>query len=1108
MKRKLLLISCLILLAEISYGKELVSSKNFGVKSSSIEFIENKGQFKYSDGKKAEEVLFVANTEFGRILVKKTGLAFVLRERINQPDDKKRKDRIHLNEQTSEKLEYKVSATEFLFDRANPVTKVETFEEADGYDNYYIGNESFTFVKSYRKLVLKGVYPKIDFVIYTGENKSLEYDFVVNPGADPKQIALKIVNFKETSIDANQNLLIKNDVGTIEHSQHKSFLREKNPANLIQSTFTLGTDNILKFDIPSYNSNEKLIIDPIIRVYGLGWGKAGDEAVGGLAVDSSGNTYICGNTYSSSLEVTINTIFGGFVDAYILKLDPKGYKLWATYFGGSGQEVAKGISVDMNNDVLVCGNSGSKDLELTSFQKKYSGSIDAYLLKLNDKGYIKWSRFVGIDSIPEAGIKVKSDDKYIYMAMYYDDWKNIDSTEENVRLFKFNFDGSIVWQTDFIGTSWDICEGMALDKQGNIYIAGYTGSTDLPNPIGTPYDQDWDGYLAKFDKNGKNLWTKYISSPYWDEANGVTTDDSGFVYVCAGSYAPSLITGKGDRTKSNPQDIIVLKYTPQAKLVWAEYFGSLSNGEVPNGISLDRFNNIYVIGDASNGLSFEDTLEANVYRTDILNDAFFVMKLNNSGNYIWNTFIEGSNWENPVDICIDRELNVIVTGTTNSVDVFDINRGSLYFSSPESNYNVIVFKLANPVVIQSLPKIVCRSSFFEISYIVNDDTLSAQNEMIAELSDEKGSFSNSLIIGRQINNKSGSMKAYIPDNIKLGNKYSIRIRYRDSITTPEDWKNITISDMPEVKINGNQRICKNEITTYHATKDSILEYNWSVDGKGKLISKPDSESVTIEWIEAGQGQAFLSTRKRASGCIQYDTINVTVLPLPEITGDSAFSICINDAPKKLDILKPDGGEYSGKGINNGFFYPDSASVGINKISYSYTNENGCKKIIEISAKVNPKPKTPKISTYADMIVSSEDEGNEWFVNDTLLEGVNGKRISGPKTGKYSARIRDTNGCVSDMSEYLDYISDVVENIHEGFSVQPNPAGYYVEIIVPGDNHTLKGVVDNVRIYNVFGEEVHLESMTINTKLILNVSNLSSGLYLLKIGTIFEKFIKY
>jgi uncharacterized protein (TIGR03437 family) len=195
----------------------------------------------------------------------------------------------------------------------------------------------------------------------------------------------------------------------------------------------------------------------------------------GVAADSQGNIYVAGSTQSTAFPTTPGALQSqllGSTDAFIAKFSADGTLVWSTYFGGSGLDIATCVAVDPAGNVLVAGETESKDLPvLHAFQNTLKGGDNAFVLKLDPTGQIIYSTYLG-------------------------------------------------------GSANDRANAVAVDSAGSVYIAGNTFSTDFPGQssyIG-------QAFAAKLDASGAFVYSYEYSRPTHG-ANGIAVDSSGSAYV-------------------------------------------------------------------------------------------------------------------------------------------------------------------------------------------------------------------------------------------------------------------------------------------------------------------------------------------------------------------------------------------------------------------------------------------------------------------------------------------------------------------------------------------------------------------------------------------------
>ena len=268
---------------------------------------------------------------------------------------------------------------------ANAAPRVEGQEELPGKVNYLIGNDREKWrrdVPTYRKVRYTDVYPGID-VVYYGNQRQLEYDFVVAAGANPKLIRFSVAGAERLRLDQQGNLLLALKHG--EARLNKPFiyqLTDDGNRSEVKGSYVIN-GNEIRFKVRGADSGKPLVIDPVLSYSTFLGGNGFDQAFG-IAVDAQGSAYITGSTTSLLFPTTpgaFNT--GELVGAYVTKLDPTGSTLvYSTFLSGSeGGVVVTGssfttstaIAVDSSGNAHVTGATTARDLPVVNPLK--SGGI-------------------------------------------------------------------------------------------------------------------------------------------------------------------------------------------------------------------------------------------------------------------------------------------------------------------------------------------------------------------------------------------------------------------------------------------------------------------------------------------------------------------------------------------------------------------------------------------------------------------------------------------------------------------------------------------------------------------------------------------------------------
>jgi uncharacterized repeat protein (TIGR01451 family) len=612
---------------------------------------------------------------------------------------------------------------------ANPSTQVVGLDELPGRSHYLVGNDPEkwrTYVPTYAKVKYEEVYPGVD-LIYYGNQRQLEYDFVVAPGADPTVITLAFSGVSSLEMDSVGDLVLRADNEEIR--LHKPYVYQEvhGVRQPISASYKrLGSEPKVGFQIAAYDASKPLIIDPILNYFTFLQGNKSDIG-NSISLDIAGNIYLTGFTGSTDFPVVnpLQSSPGGgpLGDAFVAKLNSTGTAIvYTTYLGGNGVDMGQGIAVDTSGNAYVTGITHSTNLPATGgvFDPSCGtdglcngvGSInfsDAFVAKLNATGNtLLYLTYLG-GSKNDEGFGVAVDgfgNAYITGGTESLDFFGINGLQtfnagvQDAFVVKLNLGGTApIYATYLGGSGLDSGHGIAIDLSGNAYITGRTGSLNFPtrNPFqatlgSVPLIAD-DAFLVKLNTFGNNLlYATYLGGSNTDGGFGVAVDKVGYAYVTGTTSSTNFPVANSFQSLSGgAQDAFVAKIDPSqagaASLLYSTYLGGKATDE-GFGIAVDSFGNAYVAG--STGSTNFPTLNPFQASNSGGFDAF-VARLDPVGILLYSTYLGGSGDDKAFDIAVDTSVNAYVTGSL-GMDTL-ISR-----VTPRADLSVIKTAFPNPVL--------------------------------------------------------------------------------------------------------------------------------------------------------------------------------------------------------------------------------------------------------------------------------------------------------------------------------------------------------------------------------------------------------------------------
>ena len=580
---------------------------------------------------------------------------------------------------------------------ANPSPRVSGLEELPGRSNYFLGNDPSkwrTNVPTYAKVQYKDVYPGVDLVYY-GNQRELEYDLIVAPGANPEAIQLAFEGEDELELDGQGDLVLHSDGGQVRLHKPLVYQQVDGVRREIAGAYVLNGGRQVGFQVAAYDASKPLIIDPVLE-YSTYLGGSNNDFGNAIAVDGSGNAYVTGTTESTDFP-TANPIqpafsggSGGATDVFVTKLNAAGDALvYSTHLGGFGDERGFGIAVDDLGNAYVTGETLSSNFPTASpIQAANGGLSDAFVTKLNAAGdALVYSTYLG-GSLFEQGNGIAVDaagNAYVMGLTNSTDFPTASPLQPtygggtfDVFVTKLNAAGdALVYSTYLGGSGSEILQfgAISADASGNAYVAGSTSSTDFPtaSPIQASQGGSFDAFVTKLNTAGNALvYSTYLGGSGSDRGLAIAVDASGNAYVTGFTGSTEFPTASPIQAANGGlSDAFVTKLNAAGDaLVYSTYLGG-SSSDVGYGIAVDAAGNAYVMGETD---STEFPTASPIQSALGGFDDAFVTKLNAAGNaLVYSTYLGGSAADHGAGIALDGAGRAYVTGSTYSSNFPTIN---------------------------------------------------------------------------------------------------------------------------------------------------------------------------------------------------------------------------------------------------------------------------------------------------------------------------------------------------------------------------------------------------------------------------------------------------
>lgn len=583
---------------------------------------------------------------------------------------------------------------------ANPNAAIRGDSELPGVSNYYQGNDPSqwkTGIQQYARINYSEVYPGIGLTFH-GAQHQMEFDYIVQPGASPQQIAMSFDGVRSVKTDSHGDLVLNSSAGDLRFHKPVAFQEKDGVRVPVDASFRIA-DNKVGFTVGEYDRSHELVIDPTM-VYSLLRGGTADDVAEAIAVDSSFNAYITGYTGGSSFPHTKGS-YKGLDDIFLYELSSTGSVTFSTLLGGAKDDAGLTLALlpgSATPDIFVAGDTGSTDFPKTIGPAYGGGSFDGFVARFNNSGTLVYATYVGgsgddfifglqADASGNAYFGGSTTSTNLPTLNAYQAAFPGASNGQTGMVGKLDTTGTSTYLTYLGGSGGDSLNALALDSTNSIIVAGGTISIDFPTTAGVLQPkcggdgmcdaaanggtaQD-DGFITKFDPTGKNLtFSTFLGGSKQDDVFGVTVDSGGNLYVTGSTFSADFKTKSPFQASLNGlNNVFISKLNPTGTaLVFSTYLGG-SGTDQGVGIGLDSTENVYVTGQTTS--TTFPTASPTQAALNGASDAFVTEMSNSGSSLVFSTYLGGSSDENTHAngaVAVDAAGIVYVAGNTDSKD--------------------------------------------------------------------------------------------------------------------------------------------------------------------------------------------------------------------------------------------------------------------------------------------------------------------------------------------------------------------------------------------------------------------------------------------------------
>jgi hypothetical protein len=403
-----------------------------------------------------------------------------------------------------------------------------------------------------------------------------------------------------------------------------------------------------------------------------------------MITDDIGNSFSL-VSFSSTVDFdpgpsVYNVTAVGSTDFALVKLNSNGHFLWMQHFGGTNHEIGNGITMDNAGNLFITGMfNGTCDFDpgpgITSVN---STSSTTFFMKLDSNGNLIWVKhFSGTGTSIGRSVELDGSGNVIIHGDFSGTFDfdpgtaTINMTASATHLFitKFDLAGNYLWSHTFGSANSTGSRGIAIDPNNDIYCTSIFGGTVDFDPGAGVFNLTASGpfdiVIFKLSAAGNFVWAGQLTGPVWEQVYDIKVDATNNV-VLTGNFNDVVDFDPGpaiyNLSSSGPgiANTFILKLTSSGTLSFAKKLDCTITS-VGHGIIIDNSGNIIITGSFQGTINFDPGPGVQNF-TSTGNQAWYVLKLNAAGNYLWSAAASGDYYNQGISVGVDLDESIYVGG--------------------------------------------------------------------------------------------------------------------------------------------------------------------------------------------------------------------------------------------------------------------------------------------------------------------------------------------------------------------------------------------------------------------------------------------------------------